>query len=647
MNYYSLFPLFSFIANVILGFFIINIDSKSTKNRLFFLITVFLAFWSFTHFFMFSAENLGFATFWARLDTWGSAFTAVLLLHFFIVFTHIKLKRIHTLILAFAYLCAFIFSILDQTTHLLEKAPVLHYWGYFSPPGSLYILPTILIVGSITGGLLFLIKFYLVSKSENEKKQALFLTVAVSIPLVGGVITECMPAFFNLEVIPLSTTLSTIMAIIIGVTIRRYKLLTSTEYQLKTIEKLFNSLPDSIALVKVNGTIIKVNNAMAEDLEILVNDAIGKKMSDLLPKNVAQKRNNLLQKTVEICKMQESDDKIKNRYFHNLFIPTKSISDENNVLLISSDITERRNAEEKMKIYRSHLEQRTNELEKELIARMTAEKDLKESNINLKRSNQELEQFAYVASHDLQEPLRMVSSYTQLLKRRYSNQIDEKADKYINYAVDGARRMQNLINDLLVYSRVTTRGQLFQEVDSNDILQRTIATLEVLTQETNTTITYDKLPKVTADATQFERIFLNLIKNSIRYHGEEDPKIHISAKSDKRMCTFSVKDNGMGIDSRYKEKVFVIFQRLHKREEGSGTGLGLAICKRIVNRHGGDIWFESKDGNGTTFYFTLPLLNSENGDKFEDKKELASSISFNFKSDNLIDKEKETIDDHQ
>ncbi len=605
MNYYSLFPLFSFVANLLLGFFIINIDPKKNKNRLFFLITLCLAFWSFVHFFMFSAGNIYFASFWSGFDTWGSTFTAVFVLHFFIVYTNIKLSRSKKYILLFLYISAFIFGLLDQTTNLVEMPPVLHYWGYFSAPGSFYIFPTLLIIGCVITGLFFAIKFYLISKSENEKKQALLLIIAISIPLVGGILTELIPTLFNINIIPLSTTLTTIMAIVIGLTIRKYKLLTSTEYQLKTIEMLFNTLPDSIALLTAEGTIIKMNKAIAKNIGVSGNDADGEKMSTFLPKNVALKRTNIIQKAIETCKMQKNEDRIKNRYFHNLFIPTKSISDENNILLISSDITERKNAEKKMMMYRSHLEKRTEELEKELIARNRVELELKNSNINLKRSNQDLEQFAYVASHDLQEPLRMVSSYTQLLKRRYINQIDEKADKYINYAVDGAKRMQNLINDLLVYSRVTTQGKLFKKVDSNTALKKAISNLEVLMRETNTTINNDTLPFVKADATQLERLFLNLISNSIKYGGEAYPKIHVSAKSNKKMWIFSVKDNGIGIDSKYKDKVFIIFQRLQKRNEGSGTGLGLAICKRIINRHGGDIWFESELGKGTTFYFTI------------------------------------------
>jgi len=231
---------------------------------------------------------------------------------------------------------------------------------------------------------------------------------------------------------------------------------------------------------------------------------------------------------------------------------------------------------------------------------------------NFKRSNQELEQFAYVASHDLQEPLRMVSSYTQLLAKNFKEKLDDKADMYINYAVDGAIRMQTLINDLLEYSRVSSRGKTFEKTDSHEILGNALAILKHTIDETGAIITNDDLPHVHVDANQFERIFVNLIGNAIKYRSKIKPVIHISAGIKNNFWIFSVKDNGIGIDPKYKEKVFEIFQRLHTRSEYSGTGIGLAICKRIINRHGGKIWFESLPGEGTTFYFTIPALNKTN-----------------------------------
>jgi PAS domain S-box-containing protein len=237
--------------------------------------------------------------------------------------------------------------------------------------------------------------------------------------------------------------------------------------------------------------------------------------------------------------------------------------------------------------------------------RKKAQEILENTLKNLKRSNEELEQFAYVASHDLQEPLRMVSSYTQLLERRYKDKLDDDAKEFINYAVDGANRMQGLINDLLEYSRITTRGKDFVKVDLSDVLGISIASLKFKIQETNTLITNDELPFVQGDETQLARLFQNLIDNAIKFRGDRDSRIHFGYKDEGNKVIISIQDNGIGINESYKERVFVIFQRLHGKTEYPGTGIGLAICKRIVERHNGRIWFESIEGSGTTFYFTL------------------------------------------
>ncbi|MGD9188596.1 MAG: ATP-binding protein, partial [Desulfobacteraceae bacterium] len=227
----------------------------------------------------------------------------------------------------------------------------------------------------------------------------------------------------------------------------------------------------------------------------------------------------------------------------------------------------------------------------------------------LKRSNEDLKQFAYVASHDLQEPLRMVASYTQLLAERYEDQLDQKAHKFIHYAVDGAQRMQILIRDLLAFSRVETRAQAFKPLDSHHVLCGAMANLKTLINETGALVTSGDLPIVQADESQLTQLFQNLISNGIKFRQPSTtPSIHISAQRVENRWRLAVQDNGIGIDSKYKERVFVIFQRLHTRDEYPGTGIGLAICKRIVHRHGGRIWFESSPGKGTTFYFTLPSI---------------------------------------
>jgi PAS domain S-box-containing protein len=236
-----------------------------------------------------------------------------------------------------------------------------------------------------------------------------------------------------------------------------------------------------------------------------------------------------------------------------------------------------------------------------------AEETLRSNLEELSRSNEELEQFAYVSSHDLQEPLRMITSYLQLLQRKYKGNLDNKADKYIHFAVDGAERMQNLINDLLEYSHVTRSDKEAKTTNCELILNQVLSNLKLMIKDNKIAISHDPLPEVIADSTQLIQVFQNLIFNGIKFHKEEAPKIHIAAERKANEWVFSVQDNGIGIDLQYSERIFEIFKRLHTREKYSGTGIGLAICKRIVERHGGRIWVESELGKCSTFYFTLPI----------------------------------------
>jgi PAS domain S-box-containing protein len=249
---------------------------------------------------------------------------------------------------------------------------------------------------------------------------------------------------------------------------------------------------------------------------------------------------------------------------------------------------------------------------KDITDRKRAEAELARRTADLARSNAELEQFAYVASHDLQEPLRMVASYTQMLAKRYEGQLDEKADRWIGYAVDGARRMQALINDLLALSRVGTHGRPFEPTDCGAVLARALGSFTAAIAESGAHITSDPMPTVSADSVQIEQLFQNLLGNAVKFRRADTAcEIHISAErrrvDGREMWVLGVGDNGIGIDPTYAEQVFAMFQRLHTREEYPGTGIGLAICRKIVERHGGRIWVESTPGAGATFRFTLPV----------------------------------------
>jgi len=244
---------------------------------------------------------------------------------------------------------------------------------------------------------------------------------------------------------------------------------------------------------------------------------------------------------------------------------------------------------------------------RDISVRQKAEKHLVKTVGELKRSNDELQQFAYVSSHDLQEPLRMVSSYTQLLAKRYKGRLDSDADEFIAFAVDGCNRMQGLIQDLLTYSRAGTNGKELHEISGEDALRVALTNLRPTIEQSGAVVTHDSLPAVTTDAPQLTQVFQNLIGNAIKYRGHEVPQVHVSATNNGGdEWIFSVRDNGLGIDPQYFERIFIIFQRLHGREEFEGTGIGLAICKKILERLGGRIWVESQPEKGSTFYFALP-----------------------------------------
>ena len=257
-----------------------------------------------------------------------------------------------------------------------------------------------------------------------------------------------------------------------------------------------------------------------------------------------------------------------------------------------------------------------------------AEEELKQLSEELKRSNEDLKRFASAASHDLQEPLRGIEGFIKLLEKRYKGKLDEKADEYIDYVVDDVKRMQMLIKDLLEYSRVSAKGKVFSPANCSVVIEKALSNLRSAIEESGAKVTYDLLPTVMGDDAQLIRLFQNLIGNAIKFRSLEPLKIHVSAKSEGDEWIFSVRDTGIGIDPKQAERIFVIFQRLHTRQEYPGSGIGLAICKRIVERHGGRIWVDSKPGTGATFYFTIPerqgnlldMQGKESSDKSSDSR---------------------------
>lgn len=272
-----------------------------------------------------------------------------------------------------------------------------------------------------------------------------------------------------------------------------------------------------------------------------------------------------------------------------VMLSTSRAGDQPLVMSIVRDISEHKRAEENLRHYAE---------------------ELKQSSVELARSNADLESFAYVASHDLQEPLRMVSKYVQLLGEHYRGKLDAQADEFIAYAVDGAERMRALIHDFLSYSRVSRTPARQEMVDCKTVVDRALANLQQAIQESQAGITVDPLPVVKGDSSQLERLFQNLIGNAVKYRGERPPSIRVSARQEGDW-TFCIRDNGIGIDPQHRERIFGMFQRLHTRQEYAGTGIGLAVCKRVVEGHGGRIWVESEPGRGSSFFFTLPAISAE------------------------------------
>lgn len=255
---------------------------------------------------------------------------------------------------------------------------------------------------------------------------------------------------------------------------------------------------------------------------------------------------------------------------------------------------------------RRQLASRNAQLQQEIAARQQEIAARQEMQIALERSNAELEQLAYVASHDMQEPLRMVASYLQLVAQRYQGKLDAEADEFIGYAVDGAKRMQALINDLLSYSRVSTKAKPFQPTDCRRVVDTALGNLRIAIEEAGARVRVDELPTVMGDETQLTQLFQNLVANAVKFHRADAPEVRVSAERTTEGWMFSVHDNGIGIAPEYYERIFVLFQRLHSRRDYAGTGIGLALCKKIVERHGGHIGVASEEGRGSTFFFTLP-----------------------------------------
>ncbi|HEY6559925.1 MAG TPA: PAS domain S-box protein [Polyangiaceae bacterium] len=355
---------------------------------------------------------------------------------------------------------------------------------------------------------------------------------------------------------------------------------------------LLEAAPDAMVVVNQGGEIVLLNVQAEKQFGYSRDELVGQKVTNIIPQGFAERliadalRSADEALTQEIGTGLELSGRRKNGSKFPIEIMLSPLKSADGVLVTAAirDITTRKKAE----------------------AHLLIEAQLVEKMGELKRSNEELGQFAYIASHDLQEPLRMVASYTQLLSKRYKGKLDSDADEFIAFAVDGASRMQRLIQDLLAYSRVGTRSDVLADTSSEQALEEALLNLGGAIEESGAVVTHDPLPAVLADESQLIQLFQNLVSNGIKYRSSDVPHVHVSAVRDREArWRFAVKDNGLGIEPQYFERIFGMFQRLHRREDFAGTGIGLAICKKIVERHGGSISVESQPGHGSTFHFAL------------------------------------------
>ena len=357
------------------------------------------------------------------------------------------------------------------------------------------------------------------------------------------------------------------------------------ELQLKG--KILDAASDSIFLLDSQGTFVMVNETTCKTRGYRREEMIGKLLAAFEPAEYGCQVLSRIQHIFEVGEcFFESAHLCKDGTVMPVEIHAQSleIKGERLIISVARDVSERKQSEDVLRKYA----------------------------LSLERSNKELEHFAYVASHDLQEPLRKIGSFTELLARKYRDKLDDKAGVYLSYIVDGAHRMQILINDLLSFSRVTTKGREFVAVDCNALIARVLLDIEFAVKERDASLSISELPTVMADELQLGQVFQNLLTNALKYcEAGLRPEIKVRVKNNGTDWVFAVSDNGIGIDQQHFERIFQLFQRLHTREEYSGTGIGLALCQKIIERHGGNIWVESTKGQGSTFFFTLPLSHTK------------------------------------
>jgi PAS domain S-box-containing protein len=594
LPWFALLSLFNAVLAFFLAGFVYHLNPRKTPNRVFSLFCLTVSAWAFAEFMLRQAESPAAAGFWLHVSGFWP-FILATLLHFLLAYTYRRNLLKNPLLYLGIYLPAALFTGLSCTDRLTTDL-VHTLWGYMRPLESPTGLSRVAALWAVAAGLscvgICLVNWYR-TKKPRDRKNAQYLAVAIMVPVAVSFFSETLRPLFHLNIPDLSSTSFSWLAVIITYTIWRFELFSLDPAA--TADKIIATMSEPLLIVDTYGAITHPNQAAV--------DLFGYSREELTARFFSA-----LFVTAESGAITLNKILLGESVFHHE-VQLKSRDGDQRYALISSSVLRDREGEIAGFIC----------ILKDITERLQTENRLKTLLEDLQRSNTELEQLAYVASHDLQEPLRMVSSYLELLERRYKDRLDQDAREFIGFAVDGAKRMKRLIEDLLTFSRLGTRARPFSPVNMEAVLEKALLNLKVIREETGTRITHDPLPVLPGDESQLIQLLQNLLANALKFHGSLPSRVHLGAQRVNAAETgvfsgtesltvwkFSVADNGIGIPPEHFSRIFQLFQRLHSRAEYPGSGIGLAVCKKIVERHHGKIWVESEIGKGSTFYFILP-----------------------------------------
>ncbi len=578
------------LLNLYIFFHILFRMPNKAVPRSFALFTLALIFWQLDDAFARMCVTPQGAAMWDNMLSVGWIALGPIGIYFSLVYTGKKHLANNNLVLCALILPAIFFEAYYSGHVHVGMFENLGVWGWLNDHSHdiidtlivYWIAYQIIIMTTVLG-----LHAYKVRGNERAKYQAFFIAISLAIPTIQGIVTQMiMPLVFDVDAVPVTTTFMTCFSVGTAIAFTKYKLFSISD-EVQT-EVLLESMGDMVFTINAERKITYINPYASMVLGINRLEIDRFSLAELFPQD--EETNYYNQFFASVVKPSLRGLHVESYYstFRNkegqkidVLITSDPIGDEYNihgVLIVAHNITEMKRAEE----------------------------HIREKNLELERSNAELETFAFVASHDMKEPLRMVSNYTQLLAHKYENQLDAEAKEFIHYAVDGVHRMQALINDLLNYARIGKNKLPESAIDCNKLLQNVINSLDAEIKENKATVYVKPMPVIDGVYTQLQQLFQNLIGNAIKFRSDALPEVYIDVKEHAAEWQFTVRDNGIGIDEEYKEKIFVLFQRLHERSKYPGTGIGLSVCKKIVELHGGRIWIDSELGKGSAFHFTIP-----------------------------------------